>query len=150
MGYDKEKVGTVVLGVIGSDIHSIGNRIMEYALKEEGFNVINLGVQVPLEEFIKAAIESNADAILIGSLYGHAMMDCEGIRDKCIEAGLGDIILYIGGNLTTDYTKPWEEIEQTFKAMGFDRVFRSGVLPSEVIKVLREDIRKRRERRGKC
>lgn len=135
----------IILGVIGSDIHSIGNRIMEYALKEERFNVVNLGVQVSQEEFIRAAIETNADAILISSLCGHGKTESEGIREKCVESGLGNILIYIGGNLTTDYKAKWEDLEESFKAMGIDRVFPAAVIPSEVISILKQDLRSRRE-----
>ena len=66
MGNDKV-IGTVVLGVIGEDVHIVGARILEYALNDSGFNVISLGAQVSQEEFLDAAIETNADAILISS-----------------------------------------------------------------------------------
>ena len=87
---------TIVLGVIGADCHVIGNKILEHSFKEAGYNVVNLGVMVSQEEFIAAAIESNASAILVSSLYGHGEIDCRGLREKCIEAGLGDILLYVG------------------------------------------------------
>jgi len=91
--------GTVVIGVIGADVHAVGNKIIDFALREAGYNVINLGVMVSQEEYIQAAIETDADAILVSSLYGHGEIDCQGLRDKCNEAGLGDIILLVGGNL---------------------------------------------------
>lgn len=40
-------------------------------------------------------------AIWVSSLYGMARIDCAGFREKCQEAGLGDILLYIGGILVT-------------------------------------------------
>ena len=55
---------TVVIGVIGADVHAVGNRIIEYALSQAGFNVVNLGVMVSQKEFVDAAIETNAKAIL--------------------------------------------------------------------------------------
>ncbi len=64
----------IVLGVIGSDVHAVGNKILEMAFEEAGFKVINLGVMVSQEEFINAAIESDAAAILVSSLYGHGEM----------------------------------------------------------------------------
>ena len=45
MGNDKE-IGTVVLGVIGEDVHIVGARILEYALSDYGFKVVSLGAQV--------------------------------------------------------------------------------------------------------
>lgn len=66
---------TVVLGVIGADVHAVGNRILEMSLRQAGFKVVNLGVMVSQEEFINAAIESDAAAILVSSLYGHGELD---------------------------------------------------------------------------
>ena len=90
---------TVILGVIGVDAHVVGNKIIAQALKDGGFKVVNLGTFVLAEDFIKAAIETNADAIMIGSLCGHGELDCQGFREKCIEAGKGNIHLVLGGNL---------------------------------------------------
>ena len=90
---------TLVLGVIGADVHAVGNKILEHAFTEAGYKVVNLGVMVSQDEFIKAAIETNADAIMVSSLYGQGELDCQGMREKCIEAGIGDIPLFCGGNL---------------------------------------------------
>ena len=62
---------TLVTGVIGADVHAVGNAILSLALEEAGFTVVNLGVMASQEEFIAAAVETAADAILISSLYGH-------------------------------------------------------------------------------
>lgn len=113
---------TLVLGVIGFDCHSVGNKILDAFFSEKGFRVVNLGVMVTQDEFISAGIESGADAILVSSLYGHGEIDCEGFRGRCIERGIGDIILWVGGNLVVGKT-PVAEVEKKFLAMGFDRVF---------------------------
>jgi len=42
---------TLVLGVIGADCHAVGNKIMDYALTEAGFEVINIGVLSPQEDW---------------------------------------------------------------------------------------------------
>ena len=129
----------LVMGVIGADVHSVGNKILEYAFKEAGFEVINLGVMVSQVEFVKAAIETDADAILVSSLYGHGEIDCPGLREKCDEAGLTDIPLYIGGNLVIGKT-PFCEVETKFKAMGYSRVYAPGTLPDVSIADLKKDL----------
>jgi methylaspartate mutase sigma subunit len=129
---------TLVTGVIGSDTHIVGNRILSMALEKAGFKVISLGALSPAEDFIKAAIETNADAILISSLYGQGELDCKGFRDLCIEAGLGDILIYVGGNLVVG-KQPWPEVEKRFLAMGFDRAFPPGTRTDEVIESLNRD-----------
>lgn len=129
---------TLVTGVIGSDTHIVGNRILSMALEKAGYKVVALGALTPAEDFIKAAIETNADAMLVSSLYGQGELDCKGFRDLCIEAGIGDILLYVGGNLVVG-KQPWPEVEKRFLAMGFDRAFPPGTRTDEVIAILARD-----------
>ena len=59
---------------------------------------------VSQDEFIDAALANRADAILVSSLYGHGEIDCDGFRRRCTQRGLGDILLYVGGNLVVGKT----------------------------------------------
>jgi len=129
----------IILGVIGSDCHSVGNKVLEAFFSENGFQVINLGVMVSQDEFIDAALEADAKAILVSSLYGHGEIDCEGLRQKCLERGLEDIVLYAGGNLVVGKTPP-EAVEKKFKALGFDRVFGPNADLHEAAALLKTDI----------
>ena len=131
---------TIVMGVIGADVHAIGNKILYYCFVEAGFNVINLGVMVSQVEYVEAAIESNADAILVSSLYGHGEIDCRGLRERCTESGLRGILLYVGGNIVVG-KQPFEDVEKRFKNMGFDRVFPPGTDPETTIKFLKRDLK---------
>lgn len=133
------KNNNIVMGVIGADVHAVGIRILEFAYRDAGFNVHNLGVMVSQEEYIEAAIETDASCILVSSLYGHGELDCRGLRQKCDEAGLEDILLYVGGNIVVG-KQPFEEVEQRFKAMGFNRVFPPGSSPEEGIAYLKQDL----------
>ncbi len=131
--------GTVVIGVIGADVHAVGNKIIDFALREAGYNVVNLGVMVSQEEYIQAAIETDADAILVSSLYGHGEIDCQGLREKCNEAGLDDIILVVGGNLVVG-KQNFEEVEARFINMGFNKVSPPGTPIEDVFDYLEEAI----------
>ena len=137
--------GTLVTGVIGSDTHIVGNRILSRALEDAGFTVVALGALTPASEFVDAALETDADAILVSSLYGQGELDCRGFRDLCREAGLDDILLYVGGYLVVG-DQPWESVEERFLAMGFDRVFPPGTRPNDVTGPLAADIAERRAR----
>lgn len=128
---------TIVTGVIGADVHAVGNKILAFALEDAGFNVVNLGVMVAQEEYIAAAIETNADAIVVSSLYGHGEIDCNGLREKCEEAGLKNIPLLAGGNLVVG-KQDFSEVEKRFKAMGFTRVYPPGTTVETTIKDLNE------------
>ncbi len=128
---------TIVIGVIGSDCHAVGNKIIDHVLTQQGFNVINVGVICPQEDFINAAVETNADAIIVSSLYGHGELDCQGFKDKCNEAGLQDVKLYVGGNIVVG-KQEWSEVNKRFLDMGFDRVYKPGTS----IEITAEDIKK--------
>ena len=140
---------TIVLGVIGSDCHSVGNRILEAFFTGKGFHVVNLGVMVSQEEFINAAIETDAAAILVSSLYGHGELDCVGFRDRCTERGLEHILLYIGGNLVVGKLLR-EVVVQKFTALGFDRVFLAGDDLDTAAAMLKGDIAERLGRHDAC
>ncbi len=130
---------TVVLGVIGADVHAVGNKILDLVISQAGFKVVNLGVMVSQEEFINAAVESDAGAILVSSLYGHGEMDCRGLREKCVESGIGDILLYAGGNLVVG-KRTFDEVERLYRDMGYDRVYPPGTMPEVAIADLQRDL----------
>jgi methylaspartate mutase sigma subunit len=136
----KEKTkANLVIGTIGHDAHIIGSYVLTYALREAGYNVVNLGAMVNQEEFINAAVETKADAILVSSLYGMGIIDCEGLKDKAVEAGIGKVRLYAGGILTTD-DRPREETSRRFNEMGFTRAYPPDTLPQTFLEDLAKDL----------
>ena len=139
--------GIAVTGVIGEDVHVVGIRVIEGALSDSGFKVHSLGAQVSQEEFIQAALETNADAIFISSLSGHAEILVSTFREKCVEAGLGDIVLYIGGNLVLS-EEQMSSAEGIFKKLGFDRVYLPGTTPNQVIEDFTEDLARKGRKQG--
>ncbi|MFA5289870.1 MAG: methylaspartate mutase subunit S [Candidatus Izemoplasmatales bacterium] len=130
---------SIVIGVIGADVHAVGNKIIDYTLQNAGYNVINIGVLSSQEDFINAAIETDAKMILVSSLYGHGEIDCRGMRDKCIEAGIGNIILYVGGNIVVG-KQNFDEVRRRFIEMGFNRVYAPGTPIEKALKDIREDL----------
>lgn len=113
----------VVTGVVGNDIHVVANRLIELSLDARGFEVFNLGVNTYLEEFFDAAVETNADVLLISSLNGEA----EGwAREfKLIKSRyktLDNLVMMIGGNLVVG-TADADIIVPRYKNYGFDLVF---------------------------
>ena len=136
---------TIVTGVIGADTHIVGNRMLSMALEDAGYRVVSLGALTPAGDFIRAAIETAADAILVSSLYGQGELDCRGFRDLCIEAGLDDILLYVGGNLVVG-KQPWDIVEKRFLDMGFDRAFPPGTRVEGALAALAADFAARDQR----
>lgn len=136
----KEKP-TIITGTVGVDAHVIGTKIISRALRDVGvFNVVELGAQTPAEEFIKVAQETDADAILMSSLYGMAEQDLQGFKEKCVEVGLDDLLLYLGGILGVS-RHDFKDDEIKFKKMGFDRVYPPESDIQAAIEDLRGDLR---------
>ncbi len=130
----------IVTGTLGSDSHIIGTKIISRALREAGFRVTALGSYTPIEDFLKAAQETKAEAILISSLYGMAEFDLKGFKEKKLEAGLGEVIFYIGGNLMIG-RQDHSEVEKKFKEIGFDRVYPPDADIEAAIQDLKNDLK---------
>jgi methylaspartate mutase S subunit len=79
---------------------------------------------------------------MITSLYGMAEFDLKGFKAKCVEAGIEDTLLYIGGMLAVG-KQNFDEINVKFKEIGFDRVYPPEVDLDLAISDLQEDINKR-------
>lgn len=133
---------TLVTGVIGSDTHIVGNRILSMSLEKAGYKVVELGALTPAEDFVKAAVETSADAVLVSSLYGQGELDCRGFREMFVEAGMSDMLIYVGGNLVVG-KQSWPEVEKRFLDMGFDRAFPPGTRPEDVVEYLERDFKAR-------
>jgi len=136
---NKEPKAILVTGVIGEDVHVTGIRILEHALRSDGFEVHSLGIHNSQEDFINKALETGADAILISSLAGHAEMLVQGFRDKCDAAGLKEIRLYIGGQLVI-HAEEWKATEKRFLDLGFTSVAVPFNLPKNVLAELNRDL----------
>jgi methylaspartate mutase S subunit len=132
----------IVTGTVGHDSHVIGIKILSRVLREEGFKVTELNALTPPEEFIRVAQETAADAIMISSLYGMAELDLEGFKEKCIEAGLGGVLLYLGGILAVGKHE-FKEDETKFRNMGFDRVYPPNISLKIVLEDLKNDLKKK-------
>ncbi len=83
-----ERKGTIVIGTVKDDVHDIGKSICVSMLKASGFDVFDLGKQVPLQEFVDKAIEVNADIIGSSALLTTTMEHQKTIEDLLKEAGM--------------------------------------------------------------
>ena len=129
----------VVLGVIGDDIHVVANRILNIGLENAGFSTCNLGPHNMAQDFVDAAMEVEADAVLVSSLNGEAEHWCGNFRQRFVAVGRGDILLYAGGNLVVG-DRPEAQVEALFEDYGFDRVFYRQTDFDEVMNLLAQDL----------
>jgi methylmalonyl-CoA mutase cobalamin-binding domain/chain len=90
--------GTVVLGTVHTDIHDIGKNIVASVLSANGFKVVDLGVDVPVQKFVEAAQESGAEVIGLSCLLTTAFSAMQETIAAFAEAGLRDqVTIIIGG-----------------------------------------------------
>jgi methylaspartate mutase sigma subunit len=131
--------GRVVLGVIGDDIHVVGNRIMQLALEESGFQVFNIRTRNRPQHFTDAALEVNAHAVFVSSLNGEGEYWCADFREPYKAVGMGSVLLYVGGNLVVGQRSK-DDVQALFKRYGFDRVYHQAPDISRAISDLEEDL----------
>ncbi|MFQ5481150.1 MAG: vitamin B12 dependent-methionine synthase activation domain-containing protein, partial [Nitrospinaceae bacterium] len=93
--------GTVVLGTVFQDVHSIGKDLAKTLLDNYGYRTLDLGVQVPLERFIETARRENADAIGMSALLVQTSNHMITVADMLEKEGYGIPIL-IGGAPVND------------------------------------------------
>jgi len=111
----------VILGVAESDSHIVANHLIAFMLRAEGFEVLNLGACTSVEEFTEA-YENNedAEAILIGSLNGHACRDLAPMKKMKSEGRIKCPVI-LGGNLSVGYEKNLNDHRKFFD-IGIDRI----------------------------
>ncbi|MFW9915291.1 MAG: B12-binding domain-containing protein [Candidatus Thorarchaeota archaeon] len=79
--------GTVVIGTVEGDIHDIGKTLVGSLLSANGFEVHDLGADVPISEFLAKANETNADIIALSALLTTTMVEQKKLIEKLKESG---------------------------------------------------------------
>ena len=101
-GATDEGLGTVVIGTVLGDVHSIGKDICAIMLKVGGFNVINLGRDVPVQKFVDTAKEKKAIVVASSALMTNTMLVQRDIEEALKAAGIRkDLYTNIGGAAST-------------------------------------------------
>jgi len=102
-----KKLGTVVLGTVRGDLHEIDKNIVVTILRAAGFEVIDLGVDVPSEKFIEAVKKYNADILGMSALLTTTMMEMEVVIKELEKASLRDKVKVIIGGMpiTEDFAR---------------------------------------------
>jgi len=98
MGEDIPTIGKILIGTVKGDMHDVGKNIVVLMLEASGFEVVDLGVNVPTEEFIAKAREHKADVLGMSALLTTTMPKIGEVIEALKEAGLnGKIKTIIGG-----------------------------------------------------
>jgi 5-methyltetrahydrofolate--homocysteine methyltransferase len=91
-------LGKVVIGTVKGDMHDIGKNLVGIMLKGAGFEVIDLGSDVPAERFVDSAVSEGASVIGMSALLTTTMAGMRGVVDLIRERGLDrDIKVIVGG-----------------------------------------------------
>ncbi|MGM0651521.1 MAG: cobalamin B12-binding domain-containing protein [Bacillota bacterium] len=98
-----EKKGKVVFGTVIGDIHDIGKDIVIFMLESNNFEVVDLGVDVPIEKFVEAVKKEKPDIV---GMSGFLTKTFDAMKDTISgisDAGLrGDVKIMIGGGTVTE------------------------------------------------
>jgi len=95
---DREAMGRIVIGTVAGDIHDIGKRIVGFLLEGGGFEVIDLGVDVPDESFVQAVEEHNPDILGMSALLTTTMPNMGKVIELLKEKRLrGKLKVIVGG-----------------------------------------------------
>lgn len=110
--YDK-KTGKIVIGTVKGDIHDIGKDIFKYMLEAYGFDVIDLGVDVSRENFVKNVEKHNPDIVALSGVLTSSVDEMKEVVNSLTEVHLRDKVkIIIGANHLT---------EDAFRFIGADR-----------------------------
>ena len=98
-----ENMPTVVIATVEGDIHDIGKNLVALMLKNYGFQVIDLGKDVPKEKIIEAAREHNAQVIALSALMTTTMQQMRHVIDYAKEQQMPAKIIVGGAVITQEY-----------------------------------------------
>ena len=91
-------VGKVVIGTVKGDLHDIGKNLVASMLEGSGFEVVNIGIDIPAEKFIEAVHEHNPDILCMSALLTTTMPYMKTVIEAVAEAGLRDKVkIMVGG-----------------------------------------------------
>ena len=106
-GQEREVAGRVVLGTVKGDLHEIGKTLVGTMLTANGFQVTDIGIDKPADEFITAVKETNATLIGASALLTTTIPEQQKIVEALVEAGLRDKIkVMVGG---APVTQAWAD-----------------------------------------
>ena len=104
-GTQRKMLGKVVLGTVKGDIHEIGKTLVGTMLTANGFQVFDLGTDVPTPKFVEKAREVNADIVGLSALLTTTMTVQRDVIESLKEAGLKDKVkVMVGG---APVTRSW-------------------------------------------
>lgn len=125
--------GRIVIGVAQDDIHDIGKDIVVSFLRAEGFEVIDLGVDVKPERFLHAVETYCPDVLLMSGLMSCTLTYMKQVVTQLEKRGLRDTVsVMVGGSVVDEHTKSYVGVDAAAKD------------PAETVAFCKQAVRKKR------
>ena len=122
------RIGKVVIGTVKGDIHDIGKNLVAMMLEGAGFEVINLGINNPVESFLAALEEHQPDILGMSALLTTTMPYMKVVIDELVAKGLRDKVIVMVGGAPLN--------EEFGRAVGADAYCRDAAIAAETAQAL--------------
>jgi methylmalonyl-CoA mutase cobalamin-binding domain/chain len=123
-----QRIGKVVIGTVKGDIHDIGKNLVAMMLEGAGFEVVNLGINNPVESFLAALEEHQPDILGMSALLTTTMPYMKVVIDELIAKGLREKYIVMVGGAPLN--------EEFGKAVGADAYCRDAAISAETAQAL--------------
>jgi len=121
-GEKRESAGRVVVGTVAGDIHNIGKTILSTLLTADGFEVIDLGIDVPTEKFLTAVKEEKPDILAMSALLTITAQEQKNVIEALMREEIRDEVkVIVGGGAIS------EQFAEKIGADGYDPTAPGGV-----------------------
>jgi methanogenic corrinoid protein MtbC1 len=104
-GKEAKPRGKVVIGTVEGDIHDIGKDLVAFMLDVSGYEVLNLGINVPAQKFVDSVKESGSKVVGLSGFLTLAFDSMKNTVKAIKDAGLGEVKIMIGGGQIDDQVK---------------------------------------------
>jgi 5-methyltetrahydrofolate--homocysteine methyltransferase len=95
---ESKVIGKVLIGTVHGDLHDLGKNMVSFMLSASGFQVIDLGINVPTEEFLKAVTIHHPNILALSSLLTTTMLEQRNVIESLSESGLRESVrVLVGG-----------------------------------------------------
>jgi methylmalonyl-CoA mutase cobalamin-binding domain/chain len=123
-----QRIGKVVIGTVKGDIHDIGKNLVAMMLEGAGFEVVNLGINNPVESFLAALEEHEPDILGMSALLTTTMPYMKVVIDELVAKGIRDDYIVLVGGAPLN--------EEFGKAVGADAYCRDAAVAAETAQAL--------------
>jgi len=126
----------VLIAKPGLDGHDRGAKVVAWALRDAGMEVIYTGIRQTPQMIAEAALQEDVDVVGLSILSGAHLELCPRVVDELRQRGVNDVLLFAGGII------PMEDIP-TLKSLGFAEVFGPGTDTKLIVEFVASHVPKR-------